>query len=185
MAFPNLRESVGKVIHSDEAEEASLGLRPIKVDIRDLTVSPMEMMIQHNVLSQVAAAAEALDMSILRDTASTGLLLLNIISKAKFNEPLEPVTVEPEHYVQAISGVLVEVDNKPYRMEQQLRKEGNTEDRAITLSEQDEDSTNDPVVARGDDSLAGQDTSNSGSKVVVVGGKVSSVQGDRGDGGEG
>ena len=170
MAFPRSRESVSKVIRGDAAEEASLGLRPIKVEIRDLNISPMEVMIQHNVLSEVAAAGEAPGLSILRDTAETALSLLNIVSKAKFNDTLEPVTVEAEDYTQAISGVLCAVDNKPYRMEKQLGKDGATEDRAITLSEDEdhEENTNEPVVQSGKDSPA---------RKVVVGSKVDSPAG--------
>ena len=95
MAFRNLIASLSKVINGDQDEEANLGLKAIKVDIGKLNATEMEVALQHNVLSQVAAAAEALNLTIVRDTATTGLQLLNLISTAKFKKPLELLTVEP------------------------------------------------------------------------------------------
>ena len=95
MAFRNLIASLSKVINGDQEEEANLGLKPIKVDIGKLNATEMEVALQHNILSQVAAAAEALNLTIVRDTATTGLQLLNLISTAKFKKPLEQLTVDP------------------------------------------------------------------------------------------
>ena len=120
MAFRKLIASLSKVINGDQEEEANLGLKLIKVEIGKLNATEMEVALQHNVLSQVAAAAEVLDLTIVRDTATTGLQLLNLISSAKFKKPLEPLTVDPEDYAQALQGFLLETKSKAEKMEVQL-----------------------------------------------------------------
>ena len=55
----------------------------------------MEIKVQHKVLSHVAAAAEALRLSIVRETATTGLALLNSVNKAAYKTALQPFTVDP------------------------------------------------------------------------------------------
>lgn len=93
MAFWNLIASASKVIKSDLVEEANLELKLIKADIPKINLTQMEVNLEHHVLSQVTTAGEALGLSIVRDTAMTGLALLNFISQAKFKETLKPITV--------------------------------------------------------------------------------------------
>ena len=76
MAFQNIVNSCAKVVSGDAAEELQLGLEPIKVNIPKINISPTEIKIEQNVLSQVAAAAEVLGLSIVHETATSGLALL-------------------------------------------------------------------------------------------------------------
>ena len=117
MAFQNIMYSCAKVVSGDGAEELQLGLEPIKVEIPKINISPTEIKLEQSVLSQVAAAAEALGLSIVRDTATTGLALLNTISKAAFKTPLEPLTLDPGDYADTIQAILLEVDKRACKME--------------------------------------------------------------------
>lgn len=111
MAFWNLIASASKVIKSDLVEEANLELKLIKADIPKINLTQMEVNLEHHVLSQVTTAGEALGLSIVRDTAMTGLALLNFISQAKFKETLKPITVDPDNYAQTLQGYLLEMQN--------------------------------------------------------------------------
>ena len=122
MAFENIANSCAKVMSGDAAEELQLGLEPIKVDIPKTNISPTEIKIEQNVLSQVAATAEALGLSIVRDTATSGLALLNTVSNAAYKTPLEPLTVDPGDYADTIQFILQEVDKRACKMEKQLQQ---------------------------------------------------------------
>lgn len=120
MAFPHLLESLSKVIAGDAAKQLNLGLKPITVKIPNIKITPTEIDPEHNVLSQVAAAAEAVGNSILMDAATAGLALLNSISKAAFNKPLQALTQDPGDYAQAIQGILLDIDRKAVPLEKKL-----------------------------------------------------------------
>ena len=70
-------------------------------------------------------------------------------------------------------------------MEQQLRKDSTTKEGDIILSDDEQENKNECVVGRNEDSPAGEDTANSGRKVVVGGKESSPVQGGEDDGGAG
>ena len=135
MAFQNIANSCAKVVSGDAAEELQLGLEPIKVDIPKINISPTEIKIEQIVLSQVAAAAEALGLSIVRDTATSALALLNTISKAAYKTPLEPLTVDPGDYAETIRAILQEVEKRACKMEKQLQQQ--EEENPIEISDDD------------------------------------------------
>ena len=95
VAFQNIINSCSKVINGDVAEELELGLKPINVEIPKINISSTEIKVQHKVLSHMAAAGEALRLSIVRDTAMTGVALLNSVNKAAYKTALQPFTVDP------------------------------------------------------------------------------------------
>ena len=121
---------------SHAAEQRNLGLQPITVKIPKINITPTEIELEHNVLSQVAAAAEAVGNSILMDAATTGLALLSAISKATFKKPLEALTQDPEDYAQVIQGILLDTDRTAVPLEKKLREEA-LDDTAIEISDDD------------------------------------------------
>lgn len=173
MAFPHFLDSLSKVIAGDAAEQRNLGLQPITVKIPKINITPTEIELEHNVLSQVATAAEAVGNSILMDAATTGLALLSAISKATFKKPLEALTQDPEDYAQVIQGILLDTDRTAVPLEKKLREEA-LDDTAIEISDDDTElfpqasvSVASAAVSKGDVAgSSGLDVSVSGASVV-------------------
>ena len=155
-------------------QEASLGFQPIKVDIPKINVTRTEVQVQHSVLSHIAAAAESLGLAIMRDTAETGLSLLNAISQTKFNETLAPLTVDPDKYAEALQGHLLEMQDRPEKMEKELSKQQMADEEIVEISDEEEELCSATAKI--------SEQSSEGEGCVAVGGKeLSGVK--EGDGG--
>ena len=75
----------------------------------------------------------------MRDTAETGLSLLNTISQTKFNETLAPITVDPDEYAEALQGYLLQMQDRPERMEKQLSEQQMTDEVIVEISDEEEE----------------------------------------------
>ena len=114
----------------------------------------------------------------MRDAAETGLSLLNAISQTKFNETLVPKTVDPDKYAEALQGYLLEMQDRPERMEKQLSKQQMADEVILEISDEEEELCS--ATARG---AKISEQSSEGEGCVAVGGKELLCGVKEGDGG--
>lgn len=90
------------------------------VAIPKTKITLTEIDLEHKVLSEVAAAAEALGLSTIELCTSTGIALLNAMSIKQFQRPLQEITCQPEDYAQSMQVLLLEVKDRAIEVEKKL-----------------------------------------------------------------
>ena len=109
--YQDFKKQLSEVIAGNKDAEKELGVKPIKVDIPQAKLTRMQLKIAKQQHSEIAAAAQAVNLPVLEHCAKDCLKYINAIYGSIAKESLSPEVVEPQDYCQTVVAILHEIEH--------------------------------------------------------------------------